>query len=72
MKDEKPLTLEELAQFFQSEIKPEFEKIDARFETIDNRLNSLEEGQASLVDSVNRLEVGQAHIRAEIKELKAD
>jgi predicted nucleic acid-binding Zn-ribbon protein len=65
MEKDKPLTLEELAEFFSSEIKPEFEKID-------DRLNKLEAGQSRLENNVARLEVGQGHIREEIKELKAD
>jgi chromosome segregation ATPase len=62
----------QLTEFYDGLIKPEFEKIDAHFEAIDTRLNNLEERQASLEDSVNSLQVGQEHIRTEIKELNAD
>lgn len=62
----------QLTEFYDGLIKPEFEKINGRLTNVENAVTSLQEGQASLVDSVNSLEVGQKHIRAEIKELNAD
>ena len=65
MNKDKPLTLEELAEFFRGEIKPEFDSINSR-------LNKLEEGQARLEAGIQRLEVKQDHLEERIDTLSAD
>lgn len=58
MNDEKPLTLEDLAEFFRSEIVPRFEK--------------LEEGQSRLEAGIQRLETKQDHLEERIDNLSGD
>lgn len=72
MNDEKPLTLDELAEFFQSEIKPEFQKIHGELGIVNNRLDKLEEGQKMLERGQRELKTGLSFVKDEVRGLKAE
>lgn len=74
--DNKPVTLDDLMEFFQGVIVPymagEFDKVNGRLDSVEERLGKVEERLGRVEERLGRVENDLMYVKNDVRDLKTD